>query len=59
MFTTGRITYSFHIKQTMMILTLTNVNQKNETIICKEIIYAVNIHHKAVESVYNYILLFL
>jgi len=57
MFTIERITYSFRIKQAMMILT--NINQKNETAICKEIINAVNIYRKTIESVYNYVILFL
>jgi len=58
MLTTKRIIYSFRIQQAMMILTLTNINQKNKTAICKEIIHAVNIHRTAIESVYNYIILF-
>jgi len=57
MFTIERITLVFVLSKQAIILT--NINQKNETAICKEIINAVNIHRKTIESIYNYVILFL
>ncbi|XP_029175695.1 odorant receptor 47a-like [Nylanderia fulva] len=40
---------SYRIEQTMTIKMLKNVHLKNQTIIYKEIIYAIEIHHKAIK----------
>jgi len=38
---------------------LSHIKQKNQTMICKKIIRAVDIHRKAMESVYIYLIIFI
>jgi len=47
-----KIVYSFRIEKTMMRNMLQNVTQEKEILIYKGIIYAIDIHRKATESVY-------
>jgi len=49
----GNIIFSYRLQQAMKSSMLQNVSLKNEIVIYRKIIFAVDIHHKATELVFK------
>jgi len=47
------ITYSYRIKQAMMNINLQKNNRENKNFVYMKIIYAIDMHRKAMRYVYN------